>query len=188
MRKKGRILLLDDDELIISMLARALRKEGYETQLLHSSVSAVEMVIAWQPDMMLLDIELGEELSGLDILRMLQEEHVKFPVVMLTGDDSSESAIRALRYGASDYLHKPFNGEEVKIVVGRILKNARMQDEFSYLKKSKAEVLGQTFIGDSPIIPKLLEEPSKEPLAAGVTPGFGLPEKSRNQGKKVSAP
>ncbi len=86
MRKKGRILLLDDDELIISMLARALRKDGYETQLLHSSVGAVEKIIAWQPDMMLLDIELGEELNGLDILKMLHDEHVKFPVVMLTGD------------------------------------------------------------------------------------------------------
>jgi len=168
MKKRGRILLLDDDELIISMLARALRKEGYETQLLHSSVAAVEKIIAWQPDMMLLDIELGEELNGLDILRMLHDEHIKFPVVMLTGDDSSESAIRALRYGASDYLHKPFNVEEVKIVVGRILKNARMQDEFSYLKRSKAEVLGHTFVGDSPIIHKLLED-ARKIAEAGVT-------------------
>ncbi|MDX2494767.1 MAG: response regulator, partial [Desulfuromusa sp.] len=161
MRKKGRILLLDDDELIISMLARALYKEGYETQLLHSSVGAVEKIMDWQPDMMLLDIELGEELNGLDILRMLHDEYVKFPVVMLTGDDSSESAIRALRYGASDYLHKPFNVEEVKIVVGRILKNARMQDEIAYLKRSTIDVSGQPFVGDSPIIQKLLKDAQK---------------------------
>lgn len=168
MRKKGRILLLDDDELIISMLARGLRKEGYETQLLHSSVGAVEKIIAWQPDMMLLDIELGEELSGLDILRMLHDEHIKFPVVMLTGDDSSESAIRALRYGASDYLHKPFNVEEVKIVVARILKNARMQDEIAYLKRTNVEVSGQPFVGDSPVIQKLTID-ARKIAEAGVT-------------------
>ncbi len=158
MRKKGRILLLDDDELIISMLGRALRKEGYETQLLHSSVLAVEKIIAWQPDMILLDIDLGEEMNGLDILQSLHDGHVKFPIVMLTGDDSSESAIRALRYGASDYLHKPFSVEEVKIVVGRILKNARLQDEIAYLKRSNTAVFGQPFVGTSAIINKLLKD------------------------------
>ncbi|WP_321366730.1 sigma-54 dependent transcriptional regulator [uncultured Desulfuromusa sp.] len=167
MRKNGRILLLDDDELIISMLSRALRKEGYETHLLHSSVMAVEKIIAWQPDMMLLDIELGEDLNGLDILRMLQEEHVKFPIVMLTGDDSSDSAIKALRYGASDYLHKPFNVEEVKIVVDRILQNSRMHDEIAYLKRANVEKNGQEFVGKSPVILKLLKDAQKI-AAAGV--------------------
>ena len=161
MTKKGRILLLDDDELIISMLARSLRKEGYETQLLHSSVKAVEKILAWQPDLMLLDIDLGEELNGLDILQMLQEEMIKFPVIMLTGDDSSESAIRAMRFGASDYLHKPFNVEEVKIVVDRILKNARLRDEVAYLKRSSAATLGKEFIGDSPRIRKVLSDARK---------------------------
>lgn len=168
MRKKGRILLLDDDELIISMLARALRKEGYETQLLHSSVGAVEKIIAWQPDMMLLDIELGEELSGLDVLKRLHDEQVKFPVVMLTGDDSGESAIKALRYGASDYLAKPFNIEEVKIVVERILKNSRMQDEIAYLKRSNVKALEQVFVGDSAIVLKMLQD-ARKIAEAGVT-------------------
>ncbi|SDZ77158.1 DNA-binding transcriptional response regulator, NtrC family, contains REC, AAA-type ATPase, and a Fis-type DNA-binding domains [Desulfuromusa kysingii] len=168
MRKKGRILLLDDDELIISMLSRALRKEGYETQLLHSSEMAVEKIIAWQPDMMFLDIELGEELDGLDILRMLQAERINFPVVMLTGDDSSDSAIKALRYGASDYLHKPFNVEEVKIVVDRILKNSRMQDEIDYLKRAQVEKNGQPFIGESAAIIQLLDD-ARKIATAGVS-------------------
>ncbi len=161
MIKKGRILLLDDDELIISMLSRGLRKEGYETHLLHSSINAVEKIIAWQPDIMLLDINLGEELNGLDILKMLQDEHVKFPVVMLTGDDSSESAIRALRFGASDYLHKPFNVEEVKIVVDRLLNNVRLQDEIAYLKRSQLATMSQSFIGESIIIQHLLVDAEK---------------------------
>ncbi len=184
MRKKGRILLLDDDELIISMLARALRKEGYETQLLYSSVQAVEKIIAWQPDMMLLDIELGEELNGLDILRLLHDENIKFPVVMLTGDDSSESAIRALRYGASDYLHKPFNIEEVKIVVGRILRDARLQDEIAYLKKTNIAALSQNFVGNSPIISKLLHD-ARRIAEAGVP--LVLITGSSGTGKEVLA-
>ncbi|MBN1957129.1 MAG: sigma-54-dependent Fis family transcriptional regulator [Desulfuromonadales bacterium] len=158
MTGKGRILLLDDDELIISMLARALRKDGYETHLLHSSLKAIEKIIAWQPDLMLLDIDLGEEKNGLDLLQSLHDEGVSFPVVMLTGDDSSASAIRALRYGASDYLHKPFNVEEVKIVLARLLKNARMRDEIAYLKRSRS---GHEFIGESPVIRKILQDAQK---------------------------
>ncbi len=161
MSGSGRILLLDDDELIISMLARALRKEGYETTLLHSSVKAIEKIIDWQPDLMLLDIDLGEETTGLDILKALQQEAVKFPVVMLTGDDSSTSAIQALRYGASDYLHKPFNVEEVKIVIARLLKNARIRDEIAYLKRSRLIGKNNEFIGRSPPIVKLLRDARK---------------------------
>ena len=102
MSKKGRIFLLDDDELIISMLSRALQKAGYETHLLSDSDQAVEKICAWQPHALLLDINLGKGQTGLDILESLQAEGADFPVVMLTSDDSAESAIRALRNGAAD--------------------------------------------------------------------------------------
>jgi len=161
MTGKGRILLLDDDELIISMLARSLNKEGYATKLLHSSVDAIHKIIEWQPDLMLLDIDLGEEINGLDILEQLQTEAIKFPVVMLTGDDSSASAIRAMRHGASDYLHKPFNVEEVKIVIERLLANARMRDEIAYLKRTKNTSSKNDYIGSSQEIKKVLQDARK---------------------------
>src|SRR6056297_2085870 len=161
MVKKGRIMLLDDDELIISMLARALNKEGYITELLHSSKNAVEKILSWQPDLMFLDVDLRENLSGLDILRMLQEEGANFPVVMLTSDDSSESAIKALRYGASDYQHKPFNVEEIKIIVEQLLQNARLREEVAYLKQSAASTLEKMLIGESSAIQKLMKDAHK---------------------------
>ena len=184
MIRKGRILLLDDDELIISMLARSLRKEGYDTQLLYSSARAVEKILDWQPDLMLLDIDLGEELNGLDILQMLQEESVNFPVVMLTGDDSSESAIKAMRFGASDYLHKPFNVEEVKIVVDQLLKNSRLKDEVAYLKRSEAAAFGKEFIGEAGIVRKVLSDARK--IAEAGVPSVLITGKS-GTGKEVLA-
>ncbi len=168
MVKKGRIMLLDDDDLIISMLARALNKEGYSTQLLHSPVKAVEKILAWQPDVLLLDIDLRHEISGLDILEALQNENIDFPVVMLTGDDSSESAITALRFGAADYQHKPFNVEEIKIVIDQLLQNARLRDEVSYLKQSNANALDQILIGKSPAIEKIMDD-ARKMAKAGVT-------------------
>jgi len=161
MSKKGRIFLLDDDELIISMLARSLQKEGYVTHMLSSSERAVEKICAWQPHALLLDVDLGEGPNGLDLLEMLQAENIDFPVVMLTADDSAESAIRALRNGAADYVNKPFNIEEVKIVLEKLLANARLKNEVEYLKKSTTASLGRMFIGESAIIRKLLEDAGK---------------------------
>ena len=161
MSKKGRIFLLDDDELIISMLSRALQKAGYETHLLSDSDQAVEKICAWQPHALLLDINLGKGQTGLDILESLQAEGADFPVVMLTSDDSAESAIRALRNGAADYLNKPFNVEELIIVLDKLLANTRLRNEVEYLKKSTTASLGRTFIGESAIIRKLLDSAHK---------------------------
>ena len=167
MSKRGRIFLLDDDELIISMLSRALQKEGYETHLLTSSEGAVQTICEWQPHALFLDIDLGAGPSGLDLLAMLQEEHIDFPVVMLTSDDSAESAIRAMRNGAADYLNKPFNIEEVKIFLEKLLANTRLKNEVEYLKKSTSASLSRTFIGESAIVKELLES-SRKIADAGV--------------------
>ena len=161
MIKKGRILMVDDDELIISMLARALTKDGYITEILHSSAGAIETIMSWQPDLVLLDVNLREEISGLDLLRMLQEEGARFPVVMLTSDDSSQSAIRALRYGASDYQNKPFNVEEIKIIIAQLLANARLRDEVDYLKKASSTNLEKLLVGESAVIQKLVNDARK---------------------------
>lgn len=161
MLKQERIFLLDDDELIITMLARALRKEGYDTHLLNSSEQAVEKICAWQPHALLLDINLGEGLNGLEILEKLQAEEVGFPVIMLTADDSAESAVQAMRYGAADYLNKPFNIEEVKIVLKKLLANSRLKNEVRYLKGSTSASLGRTFIGDSPATLNVLSNAQK---------------------------
>ncbi len=156
MSQKGRIFLVDDDELIISMLSRSLQKEGYETHLLNSAKQAVDKICAWQPHALLLDVDLGDGPSGLDLLEMLQSQGIDFPVIMLTADDSAESAIRAMRNGAADYLNKPFNIDEVKIVLEKLLANTRLKNEVEYLKNSTTASLGRTFIGESAIIRKLL--------------------------------
>ncbi len=161
MSQKGRIFLVDDDELITSMLSRSLQKEGYEMHLLNSSVGAVEKICAWQPHVLLLDNDLGEGPSGLDLLEKLQAQGIDFPVIMLTADDSAESAIRAMRNGAADYLNKPFNIEEVKIVLEKLLASTRLKNEVEYLKKSKTADLGRTFIGESAIIRRLLDDARK---------------------------
>ena len=77
MKIKGRIFLLDDDELIASMLSRSLRKEGYEVQMETNAEDVINKVATWCPDLVLLDVHLDEEINGLDILEELKKEKIQ---------------------------------------------------------------------------------------------------------------
>ena len=161
MRHKGRIFLLDDDKLIVSMLSRALKKEGYETQVHTSARTIIPKIADWQPDLVLLDIHLDDDMNGIDILQQIKDENIASPVVMLTGDDTAESAIRAMKIGAADYLTKPFNVEEVKLVISGILEKHKLREEVEYLRKNAASVAQQDMVGDSPPIRDILDKAGK---------------------------
>ena len=73
MKSKGRVFLLDDDELISSMLARSLKKEGYDVATETTSHDVINKIASWCPDLVLLDIHLDEDKSGLDVLQEIKE-------------------------------------------------------------------------------------------------------------------
>jgi DNA-binding NtrC family response regulator len=164
---KGRIFLLDDEELIITMLARALRKEGFETQLQTSSQDIIKKVEEWQPDLMLLDINLDEDRNGLDILNDIKNQKNDTQVVMLTGDDSADSAIRAMKIGAADYLTKPFNVDEVIMVIKGVLEKTKLKDELKYLRKTRKDYDQHEMVAESPALNNLLKQ-AKKIASAGV--------------------
>ncbi len=118
MKTKGKVFLLDDDELIVSMLERALRGDGYDVRAESDPEGVLDRIRAFSPDVVLLDIKLPGR-DGIDILGEIVGQGVRTQVVMLTSDDTAETAVKAMKIGAADYLTKPFNLDEVKIVVGR---------------------------------------------------------------------
>jgi DNA-binding NtrC family response regulator len=152
---KGRLFLLDDDELISSMLARSLKKEGYAVQNETSTERVIEKISAWCPDLVLLDIHLDEDKSGLDILEEMKREKIPGQVVMLTADDSADSAITAMKLGATDYLTKPFNMAEVQLVIKNAIEKERLREEVDYLRKTKTSDLGDQVVGESPAMIEL---------------------------------
>ena len=161
MKNHGRIFLIDDEELIISMLARTLKKEGYETKIQTNADDVIDKIAAWHPDLVLLDIHLAEDRSGLDILADIKKEELDTQVVMLTADDTAESAIRAMKLGAADYLTKPFNIDEVKIVISTILEKTKLKEELNYLRKTGPASLGQSVVGSSQVMQQILEKSRK---------------------------
>ncbi len=161
MKTKGRVFLLDDDELISAMLSRSLKKQGYDVQSETTTEDILGKIASWCPDLVLLDIHLDEHKSGLDILKEINEEEIPAQVVMLTADDSAESAITAMKRGAADYLTKPFNMTEVQMVIKNLIEKQRLRQEVDYLRKARSPYLEDRMIGQSPAIVELREKAAR---------------------------
>lgn len=160
MKGKERIYLVDDDELILGMLSRFLSREGYDVRTEDSGVDIVQDIGSWLPDVVLLDINLPGQ-SGMEILQELKRNFSDMEVIMLTADDSAETAVKAMKMGARDYLTKPFNMEEVKIVIANAIENIKMKKELEYLRKANSSKFEHEFLGASEARTALQEKVEK---------------------------
>ncbi len=167
MSVRARIFLVDDDKLIASLLSRVLRNEGYEVRAETDAHDVVSKISAWSPSVVMLDIRLPGR-SGIEILEDLVKKGVPAQVVMLTADDTAETAVKAMKLGAVDYLTKPFNIEEVKIVLQGIIERERLKQEVDYLRKVNAELFEKDIIGDSQAI-KVLKQAVEKVADASVS-------------------
>jgi DNA-binding NtrC family response regulator len=155
MKSKGKVFILDDDGLILSMLSKVLKNEGYTVHTESDTDDIVNKVRDWQPDVMLLDIRLPNR-NGIDILRDIKGEGLSTEVVMLTADDTAETAVKAMKLGAVDYLTKPFNTDEVKIVINNAIEKESLKQEVAYLRKVYSETYERAFIGKSQVMQDLM--------------------------------
>lgn len=167
MKTKGKIFLLDDEELIVSMLSRAFKKEGYEVTAECSPQGVIEKIHSLSPDVVLLDVNIPEK-SGLDILQEIKEKGIETEVVMLTADDTVETAVSAMKMGAADYLTKPLDMEKVRIVISNLLEKGKLRHEVEYLRKVVADTFKKDIIGESKAIKDLKERLGKM-AGAGVS-------------------
>ncbi len=148
MRPKGKVFLVDDDALILSMLSRALKREGYEVETDESGEQVVSRMRSLSPDVVLLDIRLPGR-SGMEILEEIVGSGMDAQVIMLTADDTAETAIQAMKRGAVDYLTKPFNLDEVVLVIGKVIENERMKRELRCLRMASLDLFEADFLGGS---------------------------------------
>ena len=148
MKNKQRIYLVDDDELIISMLSRVLKNGGYEVRTANTADGIVSKIKSWSPAVVLLDIRIADK-SGIDVLKDIVDQAITTQVVMLTADDTAETAVKAMKLGAADYLTKPFNVDEVTIVLNNIIEKGTLKKEVDYLRKVQSEVIEKEIIGRS---------------------------------------
>jgi DNA-binding NtrC family response regulator len=152
MKDRAKIFIIDDDELITSSLSKLLKSEGYTVQVEREPFQQVAaQVESLSPDLVLLDIKLPGR-SGIDILEELRVRNIQTPVIMLTSDDSAETAVKCMKLGAADYLTKPFNIDEVRIVISRIIEKEKIKHEVKYLRKFYSEFFDKEIIAQSPVL------------------------------------
>jgi DNA-binding NtrC family response regulator len=154
MSDKGKIFILDDDELILSMLSRVLKKEGYDVYTESKTHDIINKIKSVSPDLVLLDIRLPKR-SGIEILKDLKGEVLSTEVIMLTADDTAETAVKAMKLGAVDYLTKPFNIEEVKIVLKNTIEKEHLKQEVAYLRDVYSKTFEKDMVGKSKTIKEL---------------------------------
>jgi DNA-binding NtrC family response regulator len=149
-RVKERILVVDDDEGVRGILGKALGASGYQVSSVDSGEKAIASVRETPFDLVILDMVLPR-VDGLAVLKDINAVRPDTPVVMITGYASVETAIKAIKMGAADYVVKPFRMEEVDLVVGKALERTRLRSENVYLRRQLESTYGvQNIIGQSP--------------------------------------
>jgi two-component system nitrogen regulation response regulator NtrX len=129
------ILIVDDENDIREAIAGILSDEGHGTRTARNSDEALKAIEARRPQLMFLDIWLqGSRLDGLQILELVQEQHPSLPVVMISGHGNIETAVQAIKFGAYDFIEKPFKADRLVLVAERALESSRLKRELSDLK------------------------------------------------------
>jgi len=151
----GTLLVVDDEPQILRAVAGLLQDEGFEVLTALDGETALKMVEAEAPDLVLLDIALPG-LDGLEALTELKRQHPLLPVIMVSAYGSVENAVKATRLGAFDFIEKPPNADKILLSVRNALEWARLAEENRRLRQQRAPV--KEIIGESAAISRLREK------------------------------
>lgn len=144
----GDILVVDDEKDIRELISDILQEEGHTTQLAWDSDSAFDVINKEPPGLVILDIWLKEsKLDGIDILKKIKRDNPAIPVVIISGHGNIEIAVAAVKQGAYDFIEKPFNIDQLLVVVSRALEASRLRRENAALRIMDAQMADM--IGES---------------------------------------
>ena len=145
----AKILVVDDDPDIVSVLAELLKKEGHQVTTCAAGATAISAGRDEKFDVVLADIRLPD-LDGLAVLRAFQEASPETAVIVATAFGTVETAIQAIKAGAYDYIPKPFKLDEVRIVVQRALERKRLlQENRRYRQELRGKYRLENVVGSS---------------------------------------
>jgi two-component system response regulator HydG len=152
----AKILIVDDESGIRSLLGRVLGKK-HETREAPNGREALRIAAEWHPDILVCDLKMPE-MDGLEVLRELQARKDEVVVIVLTAHGTVETAVEAMKLGAFDYLRKPFDVEEVQVVVDKALSLRDLKEEVRSLRRQvqKRDHLDH-IIGRSPMMVKTFD-------------------------------
>lgn len=132
------ILIVDDEPTILQSLSGLLSDEGFEVQTAANGYEALKIIETKFPDLVLLDIWMPG-IDGIETLKEIKKENSHIPVIMITGHGSIETAIKASKLGAFDFIEKPLSIDKVIVTINNALNFRRLEEENKYLRKKTIE-------------------------------------------------
>lgn len=142
------ILIVDDERDIRELVSDILEDEGYATRLVGNSDDCMAAINKEAPALLILDIWLKDSrMDGIDILKSVKRDNPDVPVVIISGHGNIEIAVAAIRQGAYDFIEKPFNIDQLMVVVRRAMETSRLRSENSSLRRrdmSSADMIGSS--------------------------------------------
>ncbi|UWQ85386.1 nitrogen assimilation response regulator NtrX [Leisingera caerulea] len=140
------ILIVDDERDIRELISDILEDEGYATRKAGSSDECMARLEEAKPALMILDIWLKDsQMDGIDILKTVKRDTPDIPVVIISGHGNIEIAVAAIKQGAYDFIEKPFNIDQLMVVIRRAMETSRLRRENSDLKRKEtgpADMIG----------------------------------------------
>ncbi len=156
-RPRARILIVDDDPVVRDSLGRWFDSEGYEVETVASGRSALELMNLNRWDVALLDIKMPG-MDGMELQSRMRQIDPDLPLIIMTGYASVETAVRALKNGAYDYITKPFDPDELVHLITKALEHRSVKREVSRLKENLEEVFPKTvLIGQSASMKRVID-------------------------------
>ena len=153
-----RILIVEDEKGIQLALRGLLRRDGYDVELADDGAMALRKLEDKTYDLILTDLSLGRGASGMDVLRASKKCRSETAVVMITAHGSEKIAVEAMQEGAEDYVPKPFDNEELRVVISRALERTRLQREHRMLlDRVEREYSFENLIGSGPAMRQIFE-------------------------------
>ena len=158
--RKTKIMVVDDEHLIRWSLEQNLKKQGYEVCTAGTGEDALRLAREEQPELVLLDYHLPG-INGLEVLQRLKEIDEDILVIMVTAQGGLETAVNTMRHGAYDYINKPFNLDEMAIVIRKALETSELRREVVQLRSEHKKQGPPKILGNSKHMKNVLEMMAK---------------------------
>ena len=176
------ILVVDDEKDIRDLIGQILLDEGHTVKPAHNSTSAIDYINNEEPSLIILDIWLKDsEMDGIEILKSVKQNNPLCPVVVISGHGNIEIAVAAVKQGAYDFIEKPFNTDQLLLVLNRALEASRLRKEVFSLQNK--ELNESKMVGDTSAF-KLLKQKLDKLMKSN---GRILISGSSGSGKEIAA-
>ncbi len=157
MTEPPRILIIDDEEIVLDSCQRILRRGGYEIHTATDGTAGLELVREFAPDVVFVDLKMPG-ISGFEVLQRLRDEDPTIVTIVITGYATVSTAVEAMQKGAYDFIPKPFTPDQLRLITQRGLERRRLMQEAIALRRER-ETLREHFAA-------IVSHELKSPLAA----------------------